>query len=99
MRALSPRRHRTTLPETLAGSSVLSLHSSAAAVVAPARLAVAASTSGVAGSALLTDAPLIEKLSLAPVTVTVETNCRCSVLAATVVSHGTEPGDPTVLAP
>ena len=42
---------------------------------------------------------LDRELSLAPLTVTVEMNARASVLAPTVVSHGTEAGEPTVPAP
>ena len=36
---------------------------------------------------------------MAPVTVTVVRNERPRVLAATVASHGTDPGEPTVLTP
>src|SRR3954452_19313029 len=99
MRALLPRRQSTTLPATFAGSSVLFMHSSAFAAVAPARAAFAASTSGVAGSALVTDAPVIVNVPPLPLTVTVEVKARASVLAATVVSHGTDAGEPTVPAP
>jgi hypothetical protein len=99
MRALSPRRQSTTLPATLAGSSVLGLHSATSVAGTPARPAPAASTSGVSGSAFVTEAPLIVNVSLAPLTVTVAVKDRASELAATVVSHGTEAGEPTVPAP
>src|SRR4051794_1386856 len=99
MRALLPRRQSTTLPATLAGSSVFGMHSSALAAVAPARAELAASTTGVAGSALVTEAPLIVNVSFAPLIVTVEENWRASVSAPTVVSHGTPLGEPIVEAP
>src|SRR4051794_33036151 len=99
MRALSPRRQSTTLPVTFAGSSVPALQSARSPAGAPGSPAAAASTTGVSGSALVTDAPLIVNCSLAPLTVTVEMNARAIVLAPTVVSHGTEAGEPTVPAP
>src|SRR4051794_30229880 len=99
MRALLPRRQSTILPVTLAGSSVLAMHSSALAAEAPARAEVAASASGLVPSAFVTEAPLIVNVPVAPLTVTLAVNARCSVSAPTVVSHGTEAGEPTVLAP
>src|SRR3954451_2502861 len=99
MRALLPRRQSTTLPATFAGSSEFGMHSSAWAAVAGALAAPAASTSGVSGSAWVTDAPLIENCSLLPLIVAVAVNARASVSAPTVVSHGTEAGEPTVEAP
>src|SRR4051812_28004740 len=99
MRALLPRRQSTTLPATFAGSSEFGMQSSALACVAPAFTALAASTSGVSGSALVTDAPTIENCSLLPLIVAVELNWRVSVSAPTVVSHGTEAGEPTVPTP
>src|SRR6478736_5513105 len=99
MRALSPRRQSTTLPVTFAGSSVRALHRATSAAGAPGSPALAESTSGESGSALVTEAPLIVKVSLAPLTVTVEMKARASVLAPTVVTHGTDAGEPTVPAP
>src|SRR3954462_181404 len=99
MRALLPRRQSTTLPVTLAGSSVLFMQSSALAAETPARAAFAASTSGLAGSAPVTDAPLNANMPVAPGPVTVALNARASVLGPTVVSHGTEAGEPTVPTP
>src|SRR5262245_54548098 len=96
MRALSPRRQSTTFPATFAGSSVPALHSDASA---PGSEALAASTTGVSASAFVTEAPLSVNVSPAPLIVTVEVNERASVLAPTVVSHGTEAGEPTVPAP
>src|SRR2546430_17697220 len=58
IRALPPRWQRTTLPVTSAGSSALPRHSWAAAGSAPARVELAESTTPVAGSAAVTEAPL-----------------------------------------
>src|SRR3954451_17200346 len=99
MRALLPRRQSTTLPATFAGSSEFGMQSSALAAETPERADVAASASGVAGSALVTEAPLNEKVPVAPLTVTVAVKARCSVSAPTVGSHGTEAGEPTVPTP
>src|SRR3954447_22902172 len=98
-RALLPRRQSTTLPATFAGSSEFGMQSSALACVAPARAALAASTSGVSGSALVTEAPTIENCSLLPLIGPVRLTGGASVSAPTVVSHGTEAGEPTVEAP
>src|SRR4051812_49362928 len=97
MRSLSPRRQSTTLPATCAGSSDCGLHSAASAAW-PGSPAAAPSTSGLAGRAPVTDAPVTVK-SLAPWIVTVETNERYVVSAATAVVQGTLDGAPTVLAP
>src|SRR4051812_19524137 len=99
MRALLPRRQSTTLPVTFAGSSVFAMQSSALATGTPALADVAASTTGVAVSALVTEAPLKVNVSFAPLIVTVEENWRASVSAPTVVSHGTDAGEPTVPTP
>src|SRR3954471_10148498 len=98
-RALSPRRQSTTLPVTFAGSSVPGLQSAACAAATPARPDFSASTTGASGSALVTDAPLIANVSPAPLIEAVALNWRASVEAATVVSHGTEAGEPTVPTP
>src|SRR5690242_6801350 len=101
MRSLTPRRQSTTLPATLAGSSVPGLHSSASAAAAPAMALVAASATGAAvASAGVTDAPVMSNgAPLDGVMCAVAVKVRAGLSAATEVSHGTVVGVPTVLAP
>ena len=101
IRSLTPRRHRTTFPVTLAGSSVSAWQSSASSAVAGASAASSASMRVVAaGSASIDEPPVRARSSPgASVIVAVALKARELDAAATEVSHGTEAGEPTVSAP
>src|SRR3954453_2137752 len=95
MRGLSPRLHSTILPVTAVELSEPGSHSSAFAVVCPAAAELAESTICAAGSAAVTDAPLIVPTPL--LIVALPENVRAALSAATAVTHGAEVGVPTLL--